>query len=141
MIRTQEEIVQRLRTNSTRDPLGWAVNDLMEWLKYEHAREFLQPDVTIDEWAALLAPKPVREQMIEYMPFAWEKANGCRGISASRTLGHYANWLWLLGEDQLAASLEKYEYYGKDHLVKICAFLGLDASQWDDGRRINSDEE
>lgn len=54
---------------------------------------------------------------------------------------HYHNWLWLLGEDELANSLLDYEHYGKPHLVKICEYLGLDSSQWDDGLRVNSEEE
>ena len=35
------------------------------------------------------------------MPFACEKASGHRGISASRSIEHFRNWLWLLGDDEL----------------------------------------
>lgn len=140
MIRTQEQIVERVRTNRERDFLGMAVGDLVEWLDSEHAKEFLKPEATEESWASSDKPKPVREQMADYMPFAWEKANNCRGISAGRSMNHYNNWLWLIGEDKFADSLLDYEYYGKDNLVRICEFLGLDAKQWDDGRRVNTDD-
>ncbi len=141
MNRTQEQIVERVKTNDRRDPLGFALADLVEWLDFQHASQFLQPGVTAEIWNDREKPQPVREQMIAYMPFAWEKANGCRGISASRSMTHYAAWLWLIGEDELSNSLEHYDCYGKDNLVRICEFLGLDPKQWDDSRRVNTDSE
>jgi hypothetical protein len=141
VIRTQKQIVERIRTNGSRDPLGMTTSDLLEWLDFSHAKEFLKSDATVESWDSLEKPKPVREQMVEYMPFAWEKANNCRGLSAGRSMSHYSNWLWLIGKDELADSLIDYEFYGKDELVRICEFLGLDAKQWDDGRRVNSDSE
>jgi hypothetical protein len=140
LTRTQEEIVERLRSEEKRDPFGWAVEDLLIWLDFDHAKEFLKPEATQEQWDPMEKPKPVREQMVEYMDFAWEKAKGCRGLSASRSMNHYANWLWLLGEDELAASMLDYEYYGKDNLVKVCECLGLDPKRWDDGVRVNSEE-
>lgn len=77
--------------------------------------------------------------MIEYMPFAWEKANNCRGLSAGRSLAHYTAWLWLDGDNEIWPTLEDYEYYGKDKLVEICNYLGIDSKQWDDGIRKNSE--
>lgn len=141
MNRTQEQIVERVRTQSQRDPFGMTGMDLLEWLDFEHAKEFLKPEVTAEQWAGREQPEPIRDQMIKYMDFAWEKANNCRGLSAGRSLNHYNNWLWLLGEDQLAESMLKYEHYGKENLRRVCEFLGLDASKWDDGVRVNSESE
>lgn len=137
MARKPPEIVSRLR--SGRDFFGWANADLLEWLDFDHAKEFLRPEVTAEEWGKRDAPKPVWNQMVDYMPFAWDKANNCRGLSAGRSMDHYSNWLWLIGEDQLSESLSDYEYYGKDNLVRICEFLGLDPKQWDDGIRSNTE--
>lgn len=72
------------------------------------------------------------------MEFAWGKANGCRGLSAGRSLEHMQAWVWLMGDDdfwsELDASIEHaYQYYGKPQLVLICNHYGLDWSQWDDG--------
>lgn len=37
--------------------------------------------------------------------------------------------------------LEPYEHYGKEHLILVCKFLGLDPATWDDGVRVNSESE
>jgi hypothetical protein len=136
--RSQTEIAARLREQSK--GFNFATNDLLEHLEYEYAKEFLKTDVTPERWAEIqVGRKPIREQMVEYMPFAWEKANNCRGLSACRSIQHYQNWLWLIGQDQLAVDIEHYEYYGKPQLIRICEFLGLDAQTWDDGVRTNTD--
>ena len=71
------------------------------------------------------------------MAFAWGKANGRRGLSAGRSLAHYSAWLWLVGNEELAEEIRKYQFHGKPQLIKICEFLGLDAAQWDDGERTD----
>jgi len=74
------------------------------------------------------------------MPFAWEKANGCRGISASRSLRHMVAWLWLDGQDEFLEKwndLRDYEYYGKPQLIAICELYGIDWKKFDDGVRTN----
>ena len=56
-----------------------------------------------------------------------------------RSLSHYTAWLWLDGADELASSLDQYEFYGKPHLCAVCKYLGLDADKWDDGVRANKE--
>ena len=71
------------------------------------------------------------------MEFAWDKANNCRGISASRSIDHYSVWIWLLGDEDKLSDIRDYEYYGKPQLVEICELYGWDHSKWDDGVRTN----
>ncbi len=138
--RTQAEIVARAHDLCKTLFGGMTIGDFLDWLDFEHAKPFIKVEVTPEEWAKISAEvKPIRVQMAEYMPFAWEKANNCRGLSAGRSIQHYQNWLWLLGEDALVNEIEHYEYYGKDQLTRVCEFLGLDARQWDDGVRTNTD--
>jgi hypothetical protein len=140
-MRTQDEIVARIEERKERDPFGFEVSEYIAYLDYTHAKPYLKPEVKPEEWTQLELNKVI-DVMIGYMPFAWEKANNCRGISAGRSLSHYVAWLWLNGDDTLWRTLfDNYEYYGKDSLRKICLYLGLDADQWDDGRRVNSDSE
>lgn len=73
--------------------------------------------------------------MLDYMEFAWDKANNGRGISAMRSMHHYMAWTWMLGDD--LGNLLDYQYYGKDNLVKICKHYGWDHAKWDDGVRRN----
>lgn len=129
MKRTQEEIVARIQeiSNTSRDPFGFEVGNLIERLDYEHAKDFLNDGVTKDEWEASIANLlPVRETMIDYLSFAWEKANDERGLSAYRSLAHYTSWLWLDGDDHLWKTLEHYTDYGKPQLISICNYLGVD---------------
>lgn len=134
--RTDSEIVARIESVKDEDFLGFEISDLILRLPFDAAKPYLIPDAKPGDWH----PSPRdREslivEMLEYMPFAWDKANNERGISASRSMSHYTSWIWLAGDD--LGDLSDYEYYGKDNLVRICNHYGWDSSQWDDGRRVN----
>ncbi len=144
-MRTQEQILARIKVAQKRDMLGFEWQEYLGALTKESAESLrgtlLKADAKLDGWeVAFPNDEAIRKQCVEYMDFAWEKANGCRGISASRSLMHYRAWLWLLGEDGFE-DIDDYSYYGKDELVRICKFLDLDPKKWDDGRRVNSESE
>ena len=141
-MRSQQEILDRLK-GMENDFFGWETNGLVLALTKESAETLvgtiLKPDADLSDWEpAYYTDQEIRDRCIDYMEFAWGKANNCRGISAGRSMAHYKTWLWLLGEDQFEG-IEDYEFYGKDHLVRICEFLGLDPNEWDDGVRRNSE--
>lgn len=142
-MKTQDEIVKRINERMGHDILGFEWHEYLRALDFDHAKPFLKETVTEDSWGTPDFPndEAITEHMKDYMSFAWDKACSCRGISAGRSIAHYQAWLWLVGEDELAASIEEYEYYGKDELRAICDFLGLDASQWDDDVRVNSESD
>lgn len=133
-MRTDEEITARIEEQYPEDMLGFMTQDLILALPFDKAKPYLSDTVTAETWT----PKPrdadsLKCRMVEYMPFAWDKANNKRGISAARSLCHYASWLWLAGVD--LGNLTEYTAYGKEHLRRICEYLGLDPDQWDDGVR------
>ena len=136
MKRTHDEILERIELRRKRDLLDCEWPKYLDVLPYEKAKKYLQEDYDGKDWVAI-SEDDIRENAIEYMKFAWEKANNCRGISASRSLSHYIAWLWLLGEDGFD-DLDEYEFYGKPQLVRICEYLGLDHKQWDNRVRVNS---
>lgn len=144
-MRTQDEIVIRIRELEGIDFLGFLRSDLLDALDFAHAKEFLKPDAPEKEWNEqafiLKSDEGVKNKMIDYMEFAWGKANNCRGISAGRSMSHYSAWTWLLGDEVYNQfyDLEDYQYYGKDNLVDLCLYLGLDHKKWDDGIRSNSE--
>lgn len=139
-IRTDDEIVARIKELEADDFFGWERGDLLNCLPFETATQFLKEGATPEGWKVLPRDRvSVVARMLDYMPFAWEKAKDCRGISASRSMSHFSAWTWLIDDD--FGDLQDYEYYGKDNLVKICKHYGWDASQWDDGRRVNSESE
>ena len=144
-MRTKEEILERIRERRECDIFGFELTEYLSALSKEDAEvlkgEVLKPDADLSGWEQTLKTgEDVWQVMVEYMPFAWDKANGCRGISAERSLAHYKAWLWLIEEDW-DDRLSDYEFYGKDQLVEICKFLSLDPNQWDDGVRVNSELE
>jgi hypothetical protein len=134
-MRTQEEILQRIESIKDHDFFGWQTSDLIDYLDYSNAQKFLKPDVDEKTWEGTFVP--VKQRMIEYMEFAWEKANNKRGISASRTMDHYKTWLWLDGAEKLSDGCDDYEFYGKPQLIEICKYLGIDSNQYDYGMREN----
>lgn len=124
-MRTDQEIIDRINARKEADFFG-----------FELAKPFLNPDVKGEDWKVQPRDRDsVLKEMLEYMPFAWDKANNCRGLSAGRSMCHYMAWVWLAGDD--LGDLTGYQYYGKDNLVKICDHYGWDSSQWDDGERTN----
>jgi len=139
---TSDEVLARIRERKPDDVFGFEWSEYVDFLEYEHAKEFLKPEVTAEHWAEARKPltrESVLAVMLEYMPFAWEKANDKRGLSASRSIMHYVAWTWLAGDHALSEWLDtEYEFYGKPQLVRICETYGWDAKQWDDGVRENS---
>ena len=140
-MREQTEILAQIEKWAKEDFFGVMARDLAGCLTYENAKPMLKPEITADDWTYYTADEEVKAQMLDYMPFAWDKANDCRGLSAARSMMHYRAWIWLLGDDETLGALDDYEYYGKDNLARICKHYGWDHSQWDDGRRVNSESE
>jgi len=140
-MRTIKEIKQRIKEVETsgHDFMGTETTDLIVCLSYAEAKEFLKDDITKELFEEKYMQKLDRESvlatMLDYMPFAWDKANNQRGLSASRSMSHFTSWVWLAGDD--LGNLHDYEFYGKDNLIKICEHYGWDYSQWDDGERVN----
>lgn len=134
--RTDAEIVKRIAERLPVDVMGFEMYDLARCLPFHTAAALLPATYTEDEWTQLPRDRDsVVAQMLEYMPFAWEKANDCKGLSAGRTMAHFAAWVWLAGDD--LGELTEYEFYGKDNLVRICNHYGWDSSKWDDVIRTN----
>lgn len=69
-----------------------------------------------------LTEKSVNKKIREYLPFAWKKANGERGISSERSIWKFKQWLWLLEDSEIlafASDNENYPFYGKPILAQI----------------------
>lgn len=140
MNRTEQEIIARIRKVSKYDIFG--IGDLLNWLSFDAAKEFMVDDVTPERFAEVAARrKQPLDAVRDYLDFAWDKANNCRGLSAMRSMNHLAAWLWLAGFDELADSFEKYELYGKPHLVTASELVGFDWRAVDSGEWVNSEDD
>ena len=140
--RTKEEILAKIEEESKAGALfNFTGSDLIEYLEFDSAKSFLKEGTTEEEWHT--KPKDsesILKEMKDYMPFAWEKANGHRGLSAMRTMDHYTAWVWMLGDAEAEAfgDLKGYDAYGKENLAMICDRYGWDDVNFDDGDRSNS---
>ncbi len=138
-MKTQEEIVKQVEKKTADDLFGFQTSCLIPYLDYEHAKQYLKPEVTRENWQR--EEKSPADEIKDYMPFAWDKANNCRGISASRSIEHMIGWLWLDGKDELLPKMEsEYEFYGKPCLVLVCQEYGIDWRELDDGLWGNDED-
>lgn len=131
-MKTQEEIVKRIEERKPGDVFGFEVDEYFIYLDYEHAKPYLVEEAVAKEWDEAtpdLTRESIVSRMKDYMPFAVEKANNRRGLSAQRSIMHYLAWIWLAGDDDLLKSIledyhDRYSSYGKSILEKIRKFYG-----------------
>jgi hypothetical protein len=130
-----KEIKDKIKTGFEHDVFGFGVDDLIEALPFEVAKEylhesFLNKSTAEEEWEALRlkTDDDIKGKMFDYLSFAWDKADGCRGLSADRSIRHFAAWAWLI-DDELYSKIEDmyendYAPYGKPILTFIGDKLG-----------------
>lgn len=137
--KTPAEIVARIKAVQADDWMGTQINDLIVYLPFADAQQFLKPEAKAEEWEQLDAD-PMKS-VKEYLSFAWEKANNCRGLSAGRSIDHLKSWLWLAGYGALVQShFQDYERYGKKQLVIASVLSGFDWRSHDNGEWVNSED-
>lgn len=138
---TKEQILARIEEVKKNDFMGFETFDLVEALDFEDARAFLKEEVSAAEWDARKEKGENPETTIrEYLPFAWEKANNCRGLSADRSVSHMAAWLFLAGHGTLVEPMrDLYQYYGKPCLVVVSELVGFPWQDYDNKRWVNDE--
>ena len=124
-MRTQEEIVQHYEAQKQNDIFGFKAQVLVPYLDFEHAKPYLKEGAKSEDWKTCsVNPK---ECLLDYLKFAWEKANNCRGISASRSIKKLCEFAWLDGNDEAVKFMSDdslYEFYGKPQLVLLSRSYG-----------------
>lgn len=140
VVRNHDEIVERIKEMAEHDFFGFQTSDMLVYLPWDKAKPFLRPEAVEGEWRSLYPIfTPPLQAAKDYMPFAWDKANNERGISAFRSLEHMQAWLWLAGYEPktLKELFEEYEYYGKPQLVFVSALVGFNWRDEDNGHWTN----
>ena len=144
-MRTVEEILVRMQTPREPDPTGITSAFLMGALPFEHARPYLNADITEQMWEGFTAHQKSEEALITYirdsLPRSWAvvSAGGEPQDILPKvhlTLLTYKAALWLLGydEDDLEGALGQFQYTGKPQLWLVSKLLGLSDAQileWD----------
>lgn len=119
--KTQQEIRARFDGLSD-DWLGFKAEALIEAMQFDTAADLLKEGVTESDWHQV----DVKKTATEYLELAIDKATGHRGISASRSIEKFGEWLWCLGDEDLQRRFEDTEYapYGAPQLAVL-------AEAWD----------
>jgi hypothetical protein len=101
-MRTVDEVLAKIDVVGNTIAGSMTVDDLYEVLTYDEVKSKLRPEVTREEWGEVhsRSPESARRKLVRYLPFAIEKAVGHRGISASRSVSHFKNWVWLMEDSE-----------------------------------------
>jgi len=136
VLKTQDEIYQRLKkTSSGFMAMDFRPEVLINHLNYDLAKEFLNDEYKekVDkgeiksEYVSDI--KEIVQDFLDYMVFAWGKAEDERGISAGRSLQKLGAWLWLLNREDLETIInddDLYNPYGSPALIEVCNQLGVE---------------
>ncbi|GII88216.1 hypothetical protein Ssi03_62060 [Sphaerisporangium siamense] len=125
--RTQEEILTRIQAVSDEDLLGFRLQVLLGALDFEHAKPFLKPDTTAEDWKAAPSSAEILEEAQGYYEFALGKIRDHRGISATRSVEKLGECAWLLGRDDVVEAMAEADYpqYGAPKVKAFADGFGL----------------
>lgn len=143
-MQTQADIVKFIEANS--GFLDFTGEVLKPYLDFEHARPYLRPGTTAEEWETVAAKDisddAVKTALADYIAFAWGKVEDHRGISASRSVDKCSAWAWLLAGDDIIRDIEAagYAQYGAPKLAVICKRFGLPIPDGEWARRMIAGE-
>lgn len=128
-MRSQDEIVKRIRETKDTDFFGFGQEVLLQALDFEHAKEFIKPEVTKEIWNEVFSTytdENLKKMASEYLEFAWDKAEDHRGLSASRSVQKMTEFVWLLGMDDVVKKIgdASFTTYGAPILKIVAEALG-----------------
>lgn len=135
-LRTQEEIAAKFDILQKSDNLfNFGPEVLLPYLTFENAKSYLKEEYVKkvesgeEKWEVPgFSIEKVAKDFLEYMEFAWGKAEDERGISASRSIQKLSVWLWLMNQDDLKRLIEDdelYNPYGAPALIAVCDKMGI----------------
>lgn len=127
-MRTQKEIMERFEKAD--DLFGTQKGDLIDYMTFENAKPYLQEKYSAkvesgeEKWEMKTDPK---KEILDYLDFAYDKAEGERGLSAGRSMLHFKTWIWLddkLFYNEVIDLIDNYTNYGIPALDKISEHYG-----------------
>lgn len=110
--------------------LDFLYNDLLQFLPFNIAKDYLSKETTAEEWEMYYRPLKkgnVIGLMESYMSTAWDSCLNKRPTSSSTSLAHYKTWLWILEDQESIDYLnieENYTCFGAPILKYICDRYG-----------------
>lgn len=130
MIRNQQEIMDRFNSEESKDLFGTQMTDLLGFMDYENVKPHLIKEFIekVEKGEEVWTPKTdAKKEILNYLDFAYEKAENQRGLSAGRSMLHFKTWIWLDDDkfyNEILPLIDNYTNYGIPALDKIAAHYG-----------------
>lgn len=128
-MRTQDEILERHK--NCQDFLGTQKGDLLNYMNVENIKGFLTED-GLKELEAGKLDYPTKDlpkdTILDYLEFAYGKAENQRGISAGRSMAHFKTWIWMddpVFYAEIIEDIDNYDDYGIPVLDRISEHYGF----------------
>lgn len=138
-IRPHDEIVEKYKDVKAEESFfDFRPEVLIQFLTFESAKPFFKPEYVAEveagtkEWTYVDTIEEAAQDFLDYMNFAWGKAEDERGISASRSIQKLSMWLWIMGREDLADIIHKdslYNPYGAPALIEVCRLMGIEVPE------------
>jgi hypothetical protein len=135
-LRTQEEISQKIEEYAKEPNLfDFRPEVLVQHLEWDLAKKCLTDEYVAkvekgeEKYEYITDIKVVVKDFLDYMVFAWGKAEDERGLSATRSIQKLSAWLWLLNRDDLVSVItddDLYNPYGSPALIEVCNQIGVE---------------
>ncbi len=135
-LRSHEELVAKfIELQSMETMLDFKSEVLVNYLTFEDAKPYLSEEFRKEiesgsgQWQQITSIEKCVAEFLNYMEFAWGKAQDRRGISASRNIDKLGMWLWIMNREDLQEILDDddlYNPYGAPALVEVCNQLGIE---------------
>lgn len=132
-----DEILQRLNDESRKDLFGFESEIYLDFLPLDLVKQDLKPEYVKEiedgkeQWNVTSFEDAVQD-FLDYMNFAWDKAESERGISASRSISKLGAYLYCFGRKDLYELINDrslYEPYGAPALIAVCEKLSINVPQ------------
>lgn len=134
-LKSQEEFAKKFSELQAKESfIDFRPEVLMDYLNFENARPFLKEEYIHkvekgeEEWEMITTIEECAQDFLDYMNFAWGKAEDQRGISAGRSIQKLGMWLWIMNREDLQTLIEKdelYNPYGAPALIEVCTEMGI----------------
>jgi len=135
-LKTQQEFVNKFdELKNSGGVFDFRPEVLVNYLTFENAKPHLMKDYVkeveqgLKQWEQITTIEKCADDFLQYMAFAWGKAEDERGISASRSIQKLGMWLWIMNRDDLRTIIEDddlYNPYGAPALIEVCNQMGIE---------------
>jgi hypothetical protein len=133
-LRPSKEIKEQYESVKKNDFFGFSGEVFTSFINWEDGKEYYKEeyrnkvDAGEEQFSYTTDIKEAAQDFLDYMNFAWGKAQDQRGISSSRSISKLSAWLWCMNRPDLSEEINRddlYNPYGAPALISICDKMGI----------------